>query len=130
MLAPFLKTLLHFESVPMVSTIESLAKAHELEVHELESHTDKSAVKISKAFDIIECKADRGSSVRRASDTLADTFKVAAFLVLAIVVRNTFTNEATSHIEGVSDQPIPSQIDAARSPDLIDLSTAGFDSAE
>ena len=114
----------------MVSTIESLAKAHELEVHELESHTDKSAVKISKAFDIIECKADRGSSVRRASDTLADTFKVAAFLVLAIVVRNTFTNEATSHIEGVSDQPIPSQIDAARSPDLIDLSTAGFDSAE
>jgi hypothetical protein len=93
MLAPFLKTLLHFESVPMVSTIESLAKAHESEVHELESHTDKSAVKISKAFDIIECNADRGSSVRRASDTLADTFKVAAFLVLAIVVRNTFTDE-------------------------------------
>ena len=115
----------------MVSTIEFLAKAHESEVHELESHTDKSAVKISKAFDIIECYADRSSSVPRVSDTLADTFKVVAFLVLAIVVRSIFTDGTTNHIEGISEQSIPRQMPvAARSPDLMDLSTAGFDSAE
>ena len=126
----FLNTLLYPESVSMPSTIESLAKAHKSEVHELEFHTDKSAVRLNRAFDNIDCDSDAGRRLSHASGTLADSFKVVAFLVLAIVVRNTFTNEATSHIEGVSDQPIPSQIDAARSPDLIDLSAAGFDSAE
>ena len=115
----------------MQNTIESLAKAHTSEVHELEFHTDKSAVRLNRAFDIIDCDSDAGRRLSHASGTLADSFKVAAFLVLAIVVRNTFANDATIHIEGISDQPIPSQMPvAARSPDLIDLSTAGFDSAE
>jgi len=131
MLSTFLKRLLYFESVSMQSTIESLPNAHELEVLELESHTDKSAVKMSKAFDIIDGDSDAGRSARRASDTLADTFKVVAFLVLAIVVRSTFTNGTTNQIEGISEQSIPIQMPvAARSPDLMDLSTAGFDSAE
>lgn len=84
MLSAFLKRLLYFESFPMVSTLESLARGHESEVLELESHTDKSAVKMSKAFDIIDCDSDAGRSARRASDTLADTFKVVAFLVLLL----------------------------------------------
>ena len=60
-------------------------------------------------------------------DSLTDTWKVVAFLLLAMVARSVITDQHTSHVEDASEPPIHVQSPKiAEAPDLIDLSTVGF----
>lgn len=115
----------------MHSTIDTSSTTYTAEPHDRAFRSDKDPANMGNTVDGIYCDSNGDRSVRRIPEALSDTFKVVAFLILALVVRHMFTDGKTINPEGTSEQSIAIRAPVTvRSPDLIDLSTAGFDSGE
>ena len=115
----------------MHSTVVSPSKTYTSEACDQAFRSDKDPAEMGNCVDVIYCDANGDKCVRRIPETLSDMFKVVAFLILALVVRHMFTDGKSVNPEGASEQSIAIRAPVTvRSPDLIDLSTAGFDSGE